>query len=176
MARSSLAKLAWAFLVLAPWWLAACAQTAPGRLVPGSQDEQRAMLSAIKGYYENNAVEEGNVCKSPLLDGVTRSEVISRDGNEVVVELRYKYSRLRQSQQHAAHCTGFGNRTFTLARDGGTLSRDRHDRRGAHQSVLADLVTSHGAEWRRASRRHRAVWRWFSAPGHAKRCLLKVTL
>jgi len=117
MARSSLAKRLSAVLVLAAWWLTACAQTAPSGLAPGSQGEERAILSAIRAYYENNAVEENNRCSAPLLSAVTRSEVVSRDGNDLVVELGYKYANY--TNRGGSRCRGFGNRTFTLTRDGG---------------------------------------------------------
>lgn len=117
MARSSLPKRILTALVLVAWWLAACAQTVPSGLAPGSQGEERAILSAIRAYYENNAVEENNSCKAPLLSGVTRSEVVSRDGNDLVVELGYKYANYVNRSSN--RCRGFGNRTFTLTRDGG---------------------------------------------------------
>lgn len=118
MTRPRLARLAFATLVLVAW-LAACAQTAPGTLPPGSQAEQRAILSAIRTYYESNAVEENNACKAPLLDGVTRSEVVSRDGDQLVVELGYRYANT--VNRGSRRCRGFGNRTFTLVRSDGRL-------------------------------------------------------
>lgn len=114
MARSALAKLAWV-LVLAGW-LAACAPTAPSSVSPDSPAEQRLMLSAIKTYYEHNAVEQNNACKSPLMDGVTRSNVVSRDGNQLVVQLRYKYSDYTNRTGARQTCSGFGERNFTLTR------------------------------------------------------------
>lgn len=117
MARSSLPKRLSAALVVAAWWLSACAQTVPSGMAPGSQGEERAILSAIRAHYENNAVEENNSCSAPLLSAVTRSEVVSRDGNELVVELGYKYANY--TNRGSNRCRGFGNRMFTLSRDGG---------------------------------------------------------
>jgi hypothetical protein len=114
MARCALARFPWV-LVLA-CWLAACAPTAPGGVPPDSPTEQRLMLSAIKAYYENNAVEQNNACKSPLMDGVTRSDVVSRDGNQLVVQLRYKYSDYTNRRGARQSCSGFGERTFTLTK------------------------------------------------------------
>jgi hypothetical protein len=109
----------WAVLVLSAWWLAACAQSAPGGPAPGSQADQRAMLSAIKAYYEDNAVEQNNVCKSPLMDGVTRNELVSQDGNQRVVQVAYKYSDYANRSNTRRTCSGYGDRTFTLVRGGG---------------------------------------------------------
>lgn len=117
MARSPLSKLARAALV-ALAWLAACA-TVPSGPEPGSQAEQRALLSAIRAYYENNAVEQNNACKSPLLDAVTRSEVVSREDNQLVVELSYRFSDYVNRRGSRGTCSGMGNRTFTLTRSEG---------------------------------------------------------
>ena len=96
--------------------LSACAtdhQPASGTLPPAD----RAMLRAIQAYYEHNAVEERNTCRSPIMDGVTRSQVLSRDGDETVVEVRYRYSNYVSRRTSNRRCTGFNTRTFTLTDD-----------------------------------------------------------
>jgi hypothetical protein len=98
--------------------LAGCAPTDRDSVTPGSQVEQRLIQSAIRAYYEQNAVEQNNACNAPLMSGVTRSDAVSRDGDEVVVQVRYKYGNY-VSRSSRRTCTGFGNRTFTLTkRDG----------------------------------------------------------
>jgi hypothetical protein len=85
----------------------------------GSSAVQPAMLSAIKAYYEHNAAEQNNVCKGPLMDGVTRSELVSQDDSQLVVEVGYKYRDYTSRRSTGRACSGFGSRTFTLSRDGG---------------------------------------------------------
>jgi hypothetical protein len=90
--------------------LAACSGLAPTPRqslagVPG-------LLPVVQRYYEARATEENGRCLSPLLDGVLNDRVLQRDGQRLVVELRYLY-RDHTAQLRGA-CIGFGNRTFTI--------------------------------------------------------------
>jgi hypothetical protein len=90
--------------------LAACSGLAPNPSqslagVPG-------LLLVVQRYYEARATEENGRCLSPLLDGVLNDRVLQRDGQRLVVELRYLY-RDHTAQLRGA-CIGFGNRTFTI--------------------------------------------------------------
>jgi hypothetical protein len=113
--RSLLAKPAWA-IVVAALWLAGCA-TAPD---PGSQPVVDAqMLQAIRAYYEHNATEQGNICRGPIMEGVTRTELVSQDAGERVIRVSYRYSNYINRSRTRNHCTGSAKRTFTLAPSGG---------------------------------------------------------
>ncbi|MCE3247415.1 MAG: hypothetical protein K0R41_1240 [Geminicoccaceae bacterium] len=59
-------------------WLCACAgdpRANPAWTLGG----EPGLLFVIKQYYERNALEEGGICASPLLEGVTRSRVVEED-------------------------------------------------------------------------------------------------
>lgn len=42
------------------------------------------LLYDVKLYYERNALEEGGRCTMPLLEGVTRSEILSEDDEQEI--------------------------------------------------------------------------------------------
>ncbi|MEM7025014.1 MAG: hypothetical protein AAF637_20890 [Pseudomonadota bacterium] len=50
---------------------------------------------------------------------MTRSEVLSSDGDETVVEVRYRFSNYVSRRTSNRRCTGFNTRTFTLINDSG---------------------------------------------------------
>lgn len=75
---------------------------------------------AIKLYYERNASEGGARCFRPFIDGFTRLDVIEDTPQRLVVEARYFFRDRAQeggSGEGGNVCTGFNERTFTLARD-----------------------------------------------------------
>jgi hypothetical protein len=49
------------------------------------------LLYWIRFYYEQNALEESGRCSSPLLEGVSRSEVLAEDDDQLVIRLTYRY-------------------------------------------------------------------------------------
>ena len=61
---------------------------------------------------------------APLLEGVTRSEVLAEDQDQLVIQLDYRYRdtirdepRLPSGQlSFLRECTGFASRTFTVAK------------------------------------------------------------
>ena len=75
---------------------------------------ERAMLR----HYERNATE-GN-CYNPSIDGFTRLAVLEDTPDRLVVHARYLYRDRFQDAGgdggSTGACTGFGERTFTLAR------------------------------------------------------------
>ncbi|MEM7025949.1 MAG: hypothetical protein AAF637_25715 [Pseudomonadota bacterium] len=78
-----------------------------------------ALLPAIKRYYESNAVEENNQCRAPLMDGVTRSEIVSQEDDRTVVRVVYTYRDTIGRSTATRRCRGFGERTFTLVSEAG---------------------------------------------------------
>jgi hypothetical protein len=81
------------------------------------------LLYAIKLYYERNALEENGRCTRPLLEGVSRSEVLEEDQNQLVVTLTYSYRDSLRDEPRAPsgrgifrECVGFASRTFTVAK------------------------------------------------------------
>ena len=92
--------------------LAACASDS-------TPESVSALLPAIKRYYESNAVEQNNTCKAPIMDGVTRSEVLSRDNGQTVVRVAYTYRDTLGRRTARRRCRGFGERTFTVSTEAG---------------------------------------------------------
>jgi hypothetical protein len=83
------------------------------------------LLQAIGVYYERNAWEENGRCTAPLLEGVTRAEVLAEDEDQLVIRVRYRYRdsiRDRPRVRSGAaglfrECAGFAVRTFTIAKE-----------------------------------------------------------
>lgn len=88
------------------------------------------LLLDVKRYYERHATEEYGMCNRPLLEGVTHSEVVSDDEEELVVRLRFFYRDAFMDDEDCergartggprcralARCRGVTERTFTIAR------------------------------------------------------------
>ena len=101
------------FLVL----LAGCAAT---RIESAHFGPPAAIERAIRLYYERNASEGGASCFRPYIDGFTRLTVLEDTPDRLVVEARYFFRDRAQEGGQAQGgnvCTGFNERTFTLARD-----------------------------------------------------------
>jgi hypothetical protein len=94
-------------------WLAACASE-PGQTGSLEVGERRPILAAIRRYYESNAAEENNACSALLMSGVSRTEVVSDSGGQLVVDVTYFYSN--NAHRGSMRCRGTGNRQFTLTR------------------------------------------------------------
>ena len=83
------------------------------------------LLYWIRFYYERNALEENGRCTAPLLEGVSRSQVLSEDQDQLVIALEYRYrDALRDEPRWPSgqfplfrECRGFASRTFTVAKD-----------------------------------------------------------
>jgi hypothetical protein len=77
-----------------------------------------AIERAITRHYERYA-GEGN-CFNPYIDGFTRRTVLEDTPDQLVVHVRYFYrDRFQEGGggRGGQICAGFGERTFTLARD-----------------------------------------------------------
>jgi hypothetical protein len=96
-------------------WLAACASE-PGRTGSLEVGDRRPVIAAIRRYYESNAAEENNACSALLMSGVSRTEVVSDSGGQLVVDVTYFYSN--NAHRGSMRCRGTGNREFTLTRSG----------------------------------------------------------
>jgi hypothetical protein len=77
---------------------------------------QPEMLAAIRRYYESNAAEENNACSAVIMSGVNRSEVVSDSGGQLVIDVTYTYGNY--AHRGSMRCRGFGNREFTLTKQG----------------------------------------------------------
>jgi hypothetical protein len=97
-------------------WLAACAAE-PSRTGTPQQSASPEILAAIRHYYESNAAEENNACSAVIMSGVSRSEVVSDSGGQLVVDVTYNYGNY--AHRGSMRCRGFGNRQFTLTNQGG---------------------------------------------------------
>jgi hypothetical protein len=95
--------------------LAACAAE-PGRTDSPQLTASPEMLVAIRHYYESNAAEENNACSAVIMSGLNRSEVVSDSGGQLVVDVTYTYGNY--AHRGSMRCRGFGNREFTLTRQG----------------------------------------------------------
>lgn len=111
-------RLKTAALVSAVLWFAACAGD-PAQNPAWTLAGHPGLLYEIKLYYERNALEENGRCPSPLLEGVSRSEVLAEDDEQLVIALTYRYRDSIRDEQRLGffrECQGFASRTFTIAK------------------------------------------------------------
>jgi hypothetical protein len=116
-------RLKIACLVSAPIWLAACAGD-PAQNPAWELAGYPGLLYDIKFYYERNALEENGRCTAPLLEGVSRSEVLAEDDDQLVIGLTYRYRDFIRDEPRAPsgalpmfrECEGFASRTFTITK------------------------------------------------------------
>jgi hypothetical protein len=112
-------------LVGGPMWLLACSID-PAQNPAWELAGHPGLLYDIQLFYQRNALEENGRCTRPLLQGVTRSEVLAEDDAQLVVALTYRYrDSLRDERRLGGmfrECTGFARRTFTIAKENGELS------------------------------------------------------
>jgi hypothetical protein len=94
-------------------WLGACASE-PGKPATLEVGEQREVVAAIRRYYESNAAEENNACSAVIMSGVSRTQLVSDSGGELVVDVTYTYGNY--AHRGSMRCRGTGNRQFTLTR------------------------------------------------------------
>jgi hypothetical protein len=106
-------------------WLATCIGD-PAQNPAWTLAGHPGLLYWIKFYYERNALEENGRCTAPLLEGVSRSEVLSEDQDQLVVAVVYRYRDALRDEPRAPsgrlpffrECTGVASRTFTIATGG----------------------------------------------------------
>ena len=101
-----------------PIWLAACAGD-PAQYPAWELAGHPGLLYDVKLYYERNALEENGRCTFPLLEGVSRSEVLAEDDDQLVIGLTYRYRDSMRDERRLGlfrECEGFASRTFTIAK------------------------------------------------------------
>lgn len=105
-------------------WLVACVGD-PAQNPAWELAGHPGLLYWIRFYYERNALEEDGRCTAPLLEGVSRSEVLAEDDEQLVIRLTYRYRDairderrlgLRRGPGLWRECEGFASRTFTIAK------------------------------------------------------------
>ena len=105
---------------------------APERSTPASGARSS---QAIRLYYEQNAAEENNACSALIMSGVTRTEVVSDSGDELILDVSYLYNN--DAHRGSMRCRGTNTRQFTLSR-------------GPNGFQVADMTGERrmGARWR----------------------------
>ena len=117
--------LARAGLLSAAIALSACARD-PAQNPAWELAGHPGLLYWIRFYYEQNALEENGRCSSPLLAGVSRSEVLAEDDDQLVIRLTYLYRDFMRDRPRLPsgqfslfrECQGFAVRTFTMTKTG----------------------------------------------------------
>ena len=111
-------------LVSASIWLAACAGD-PAQNPAWDLAGHPGLLYWVRFYYERNALEEDGRCSSPVLEGVSRTEVLAEDDEQLVIRLTYRYRDFMRDEPRLPgffrECEGFAMRTFTVTKTGGEL-------------------------------------------------------
>lgn len=77
----------------------------------------RQEMRAIEAYYDWHAAE--GPCNAPIMEGVTRSDIVSQNDDRTVKQVRYLYRDYIRRSTRNRRCRGFGSRTFTLTYDEG---------------------------------------------------------
>jgi hypothetical protein len=107
-----------------PVWLLACAFD-PAQSPVWELAGHPGLLYDVQLYYQRNALEENGRCSSPLLQGVSRAEVLAEDDEQLVIRLTYRYrDAIRDDRRLGGifrECEGFASRTFTIAKADGEL-------------------------------------------------------
>jgi hypothetical protein len=117
-------RLQMACLVSVSIALAACAGD-PAQNPAWDLAGHPGLLSWVRFYYERNALEENGRCSSPVLEGVSRTEVLAEDDEQLVIRLTYRYRDFMRDRPRwpgfFRECAGFATRTFTIAKAGDEL-------------------------------------------------------
>jgi hypothetical protein len=116
-------RLQTAVFVSTALWLGACVGD-PAQNPASTLAGHPGLLYWIKFYYERNALEENGRCTAPLLEGVTRSEVLAENQDQLVIRLDYRYRDFIRDEPRAPsgrlpfirECEGFASRVFTIAK------------------------------------------------------------
>jgi hypothetical protein len=96
--------------------LSGCSAT---RIESADWGPSAAIERAITSYYERHASEGAGRCFNPYIDGFTKLTVLEDTPDRLVVHARYFHrDRFRDGggNEGGQVCTGFAERTFTLAR------------------------------------------------------------
>jgi hypothetical protein len=104
-------------------WLLACAFD-PARSPAWELAGHPGLLYDVQLFYQRNALEENGRCTRPLLEGVSRSEVLAEDDEQLVIRLTYRYRDSLRDERRLGmfrECQGFASRTFTIAKADGEL-------------------------------------------------------
>ena len=88
-----------------PMWLLACSID-PAQNPAWELAGHPGLLYDIQLYYQRNALEENGRCTRPLLQGVTRSEVLAEGDEQLVVALTYRYRDSLRDERRLAACSG----------------------------------------------------------------------
>ena len=110
-------------MVSGPIWLVACSLD-PAQYPAWELAGHPGLLYDVKLYYQRNALEENGRCTFPLLEGVSRSEVLAEDDEQLVIGLTYRYRDSMRDERRlglSRECAGFARRTFTIAKADGEL-------------------------------------------------------
>ena len=106
-----------------------------------------AIERAMKLHYERNA-SEGN-CYNPIVDGFTRLDVREDTPDRLVVHARYFWRDRFQDAggdggSGRGGCSGFGERTFALTREGSDLvvTMDGPQEEPALRTLIRQLFSS----------------------------------
>lgn len=86
---------------------------------------QPGLMLKVQNYYERRGLEEGGRCPAPIMMGVSRSQVLSDDQDQMVVALSYYYRDWVRDDDDCDElrpgrcwvnptCRGFAERTFTI--------------------------------------------------------------
>lgn len=90
--------------------------------------EHKGLLLDISNYYHRHASEGGGFCRSPILDGVSRAEIIEENDEKVWVSIRYRYRDFLKDGDDCdpkwrplrrtihRECRGFASRIFEAAK------------------------------------------------------------
>ncbi len=73
---------------------------------------------AIREAYEAYAIERNGTCVNPVMDTITRTEVIRDDAEMLELELRYRFTSSTDNSGRGATCNGFATRRFVFSREG----------------------------------------------------------
>ena len=106
-------RLCSVLLAVAAVLLAACTSTRIESVHFGASGD---VESAILRYYERYASEGG--CFRPIISGFTQITLLEDTADRLVIHVRYLWrDRVQEGGGSGQVCRGFGERTFTLARN-----------------------------------------------------------
>ena len=86
-----------------------------------------SLMRKVQLYYETHATEENGRCTAPLLEGVARSQVLSDNAEQMVLDVSYYYRDWIRDGEDCGplrplrctimrECRGFAQRTFTIGK------------------------------------------------------------
>ena len=114
----------WLILALAAGVTACAGIVGEGWTLAG----EPGLMTKVRQYYSQHALEEGGQCPWPIMEGVTRETVLEDEPDRFEVLIRYRYrdfvrgpeddcDRFRPNRCFVmVQCRGFAERRFTIAR------------------------------------------------------------